>query len=222
MKIIGSDGSVPRLFETCAKEQGRYALHLIDAKERTVKGERFMRCAATDGRVVVRVDVPAGDDDTPGFIPVDAWKRAAKAQSKRGNIEEHVLDAEAAVTVSESKDTTSEFERPVDGDFPDYEKVIPEFLMKPHLGGYLEVSFNPLLLVKAAKAMGMLKGQECVTLRVPTDRTGKAIVGGPIGLLTMNDDAIGALMPISRDEALLATESLDPEFNAPAPDASKP
>ncbi len=119
-----------RLFDksrfAISTEETRYYLNGVYMHVADGEGGRVLRCVATDGHRLARIDaaLPEGADEMPGVIV----PRKTVAELKKlldGD------DAEIAVSVSETKvrfatPTIMLTSKVIDGTFPDYTRVIPQ------------------------------------------------------------------------------------------------
>lgn len=122
-------GMLRRLFDkskfAISTEETRYYLNGVYMHVADGEDGRVLRCVATDGHRLARIDapVPAGADNTPGVI----------VPRKTVNELRKLLDdddADIAVSVSETKIRFATPEitltsKVIDGTFPDYARVIP-------------------------------------------------------------------------------------------------
>ncbi len=119
-----------RLFDkskfAISTEETRYYLNGVYLHVADAEGSRVLRCVATDGHRLARIDapLPAGAEGMPGVI----------VPRKTVNEMRKLLDddeAEIAVSVSETKVRFATPEitltsKVIDGTFPDYSRVIPQ------------------------------------------------------------------------------------------------
>ncbi|MCP3969220.1 MAG: DNA polymerase III subunit beta [Rhodobacteraceae bacterium] len=118
-----------RLFDkskfAISTEETRYYLNGIYMHVAEVDGGKVLRCVATDGHRLARIDtdLPAGAQDMPGVIV---------PRKTVGELRKLLDDDEASIAVSVSE-TKVRFATPaitltskvIDGTFPDYTRVIP-------------------------------------------------------------------------------------------------
>ena len=116
-----------RLFDksrfAISTEETRYYLNGVYMHVADGEGGRVLRCVATDGHRLARIDaaLPEGADEMPGVVV----PRKTVAELKK------LDDAEIAVSVSETKvrfatPTIMLTSKVIDGTFPDYTRVIPQ------------------------------------------------------------------------------------------------
>lgn len=122
-------GDLKRLFEkskfAISTEETRYYLNGVYMHVAEGEGGRVLRCVATDGHRLARVDapLPAGAEDMPGVIV---------PRKTVGELRKLLDDDEMQIAVSVSE-TKVRFATPdisltskvIDGTFPDYTRVIP-------------------------------------------------------------------------------------------------
>jgi len=122
-------GTLKRLFEkskfAISTEETRYYLNGVFMHVATGEDGPVLRCVATDGHRLARIDapLPAGADDMPGVIV---------PRKTVGELRKLLDDDEAQIAVSVSE-TKIRFATPhitltskvIDGTFPDYARVIP-------------------------------------------------------------------------------------------------
>ncbi|MEJ2285496.1 MAG: DNA polymerase III subunit beta, partial [Desulfobacterales bacterium] len=118
-----------RLFDktkfAISTEETRYYLNGVYMHMAEAEGGRVLRCVATDGHRLARVDadLPSGAEDLPGVIV---------PRKTVGELRKLLDDDEAQIAVSVSE-TKIRFATPaitltskvIDGTFPDYARVIP-------------------------------------------------------------------------------------------------
>jgi len=156
----------------------------------------------TDSYKLLRIPVELDDDDTEGFVPIDAITTARKLKADR-------ITCNGSVRVVGADNVTAEYDRPDVGQFPSTDSLLD---VEPALyeGERWTIGLNPLFLLELA--MGM--GAETITLefaRASTNgRDSQApTVYGPSNLRPItvrpqnmlrgaepNSDAIGLLMPV--------------------------
>ena len=122
-------GTLRRLFDkskfAISTEETRYYLNGVFMHVAEAEDGRVLRCVATDGHRLARIDapLPEGAEEMPGIIV----PRKTVGELRKLLDDE---DAEIAVSVSETKVrfATSEItltSKVIDGTFPDYSRVIP-------------------------------------------------------------------------------------------------
>ncbi len=122
-------GVLRRIFDkskfAISTEETRYYLNGVYLHVAEAEGTRVLRCVATDGHRLARIDAPLPEaaGDMPGVIV--PRKTVGELRKLLDN-----ADAEIAVSVSETKVrfATSEItltSKVIDGTFPDYSRVIP-------------------------------------------------------------------------------------------------
>jgi len=123
-------GDLRRLFEkskfAISTEETRYYLNGVYLHVAEAEGGRVLRCVATDGHRLARVDaaLPAGAESMPGVI----------VPRKTVNELRKLLDDDAADIALSVSETKIRFATPeialtskvIDGTFPDYSRVIPQ------------------------------------------------------------------------------------------------
>ena len=122
-------GVLRRLFDkskfAISTEETRYYLNGVYMHSSERDGEKVLRCVATDGHRLARIDseLPEGADDVPGVIV---------PRKTVGELRKLLDDDEMSIAVSVSE-TKVRFATPeitltskvIDGSFPDYTRVIP-------------------------------------------------------------------------------------------------
>ncbi len=122
-------GLLRRLFDkskfAISTEETRYYLNGVYMHVAEVEGEKMLRCVATDGHRLARIDadLPDGAEDMPGVIV---------PRKTVGELRKLLDDDDAPIAVSVSE-TKVRFAAPgitltskvIDGTFPDYTRVIP-------------------------------------------------------------------------------------------------
>ena len=118
-----------RLFDKAkfaiSTEETRYYLNGVYMHVAQVDGQPMLRCVATDGHRLARIDapLPVGADEMPGVIV----PRKTVAELRKLLDDD---DTDIAVSVSETKvrfatPTLTLTSKVIDGTFPDYSRVIP-------------------------------------------------------------------------------------------------
>ena len=105
---------------------------------------------ASNGRMLVAIEVERGEGDVDGWVPIEALKAARKLGLAR---EERVLNCNGVCALANG----ASFPRQLAGAtsrFPDWRKVIPEGGSFPQTS----VAFNPEMLLDLAKALGSAEG----------------------------------------------------------------
>ena len=122
-------GALRRLFDkskfAISTEETRYYLNGVYMHVAEADGARVLRCVATDGHRLARIDadLPKGADEMPGVIV----PRKTVGELRKLLDDE---DADIAVSVSETKVRFATADitltsKVIDGTFPDYSRVIP-------------------------------------------------------------------------------------------------
>ena len=122
-------GDLARLIErtqfAISTEETRYYLNGVYMHVAQVDGQPMLRCVATDGHRLARIDapLPVGADEMPGVIV----PRKTVAELRKLLDDD---DTDIAVSVSETKvrfatPTLTLTSKVIDGTFPDYSRVIP-------------------------------------------------------------------------------------------------
>lgn len=177
-----------------AKDEGRYVLNAVRFEKKCSVVDDGPALVATDGKVLVVVPVTSADYDIEGPLPTDLLKQA-KARRGRDEIVVEARNGKASAVTS--KGDTLRMDRPVTGDFPRYDKVIPK-----HTSGWLRVALNPKLLLRLAQGLG---SEEVVHMRIqiPEGKGGQLLpekgVSAPILVSPAQEgpDSIGVLMPMT-------------------------
>jgi DNA polymerase-3 subunit beta len=119
-----------RLFDKAkfaiSTEETRYYLNGVYMHVAQVDGQPMLRCVATDGHRLARIDapLPVGADEMPGVIVPRKTVAELRKLLDDG-------DVDIAVSVSETKvrfatPTLTLTSKVIDGTFPDYSRVIPQ------------------------------------------------------------------------------------------------
>jgi hypothetical protein len=161
-------------------------------RSRRIHKEGFLE--ATDSYILARTSVELDDGDVEGLIPVEALERAR---------EKGLFTIDVGESVRVDRVT---FERPP-GTWPDVDKIIPgdDKIV-------IAVGLNAKFLMKLAEALGT-KGEVRLELSGEATRTKagrlqgvRVIPGEPIRVKTLDDNNVGALMPIKLSSYPLADE----------------
>lgn len=152
------------LHKAAATERGRYATESIHS---TKLENGKLRCAATNGRILARVDLAAAAEDVEGWIPTEAWQAGLKAASKDAAPS---LSANGTIAVRNKANTaTTHFDRPEGGEFPRYEELIPEGYRDAACKRFVRFALNPAYLLEVAQAIGQSEGAPGVTLHLQVE-----------------------------------------------------
>ena len=136
---------------------------------------------ATDGQIIACIPVlEVEDQDSGGMLPVEALKAATKGKSD----DNARLTANCDVKVTNGESTTT-FKRPVEGEFPKLEGIIPssndcEFAFR----------FSASLIARLSKALG----SDTLEFKVKTDDRNR--VTGTTRVEVPDSAAFGAIFPV--------------------------
>lgn len=175
----------PEIFSigTCAaRESTRYAINDV-LVERMDDGS--CRAVATDGRRLMVASWTDGDDwkafpaidgmdlqPEKGFrvlVPMYLWSEAAKLKTKIV-LDEHVVNGQIKMASVYAKRTTTITVPVVDGNFPKYEDIIPNYTIGENA---VEIGMTPNMLAECASTLGELATDEVfrgIRLVVPKDK----------------------------------------------------
>lgn len=160
------------------KEPGRYAMHLLK-----LEGAKLI---ATDGRRLVILPVERDEEDTDGFVTKAALLAACSASTEEHWLAELTATTELHAPLAKHRDP----DRPVDGEFPNYEGVVPKF--SPSEKGLASISFDARYLHEIAKCIAQNDKNPCVTITFDPKRPTAPILvtGAPNG-------GTAVLMPVT-------------------------
>jgi len=178
-------------------EETRYYLNGVYMHVAEVDGAKVLRCVATDGHRLARIDadLPEGAEEMPGVIVT------RKAIVELGKLLEGDSD-DIAVSVSETKIRFATPEvtltsKVIDGTFPDYVRVIP-------IGNERKMEVDAVELTKAVDRVATVSREisRAVKMTIDTDRL----------VLSVNDPEIGT----AQEELAVAygDDRLEIGFNA--------
>ena len=138
---------------------------------------------ATDGHKLVRIPVEVSTADTSGPVPLDAIKDARKRKLESAEI---VCNGDATLVDPNSGKHLAHYDRVDYGNFPDYERVLPDDSEKP----IASVLLNARYLLELAQALSVRRGEEpVVRLDIFDDSR-------PVRVVAENEpDRVGVVMP---------------------------
>jgi hypothetical protein len=165
----------------------------------------FLVATDTNCMAAIVCYIEEAPEDFKGVMIPAAWlARVYKERPKYGSLLELEIDLEAQ-TVSCQTTLGLLTERLVEGQFPQWKRVVPvsdDCLDEPSIAGLERQltearcqAYNPALLTKVSEAIGWTKGKYsgAVAMYLPTG-LGPALIFGP-GSGTPHTDAFGVLMP---------------------------
>ena len=190
-----------RLFDksefAASNEETRYYLNGVYMHVADTEGSKTLRCAATDGHRLARIDadLPEGSEDMPGVIV----PRKTVAELRKLLDDDEVA---IAVSISETKirfatPSVTLTSKVIDGTFPDYNRVIPDGNSRR-----MEVDAQEFAGAVGRVAAVSRERSRAVKLLIDEDRL----------VLSINDPEIGA----AEEELSVAygDEKLEIGFNA--------
>ncbi|MCC7172630.1 MAG: DNA polymerase III subunit beta [Planctomycetes bacterium] len=142
-----------------ARDVGRYAINGVLVEI----GEGRLRFVATDGRRLAMATRPLPDANFPvkkAIVPVKGLQECLKGTEGDTNVRVFVSD-DRVVFSSESCEVTT---KPVEGEFPDYQAVIP----REHKG---RVARERDALLGAIRKASVMAGDEMRSIRLQLDKT---------------------------------------------------
>lgn len=191
-----------KLEKVVSKDQSRPVLTRLYLRITGEGDERQGWLEGTDSYKLLRLPVDIDEDDTEGFIPIDAITTARKLKAD-------TMACNGSVRVVGADGVTAEYDRPADGQWVNADSLLD--VEPAQIDGYRwKIGLSPLLLLDLA--MGM--GAETVTLEFTATRPAPGPDGGNVSFAPSNlrpiqvrpqnmlrgadrnDDTIGLLMPV--------------------------
>ena len=143
---------------------------------------------ATDGHKLIRIPVEVSTADTSGPVPLDAIKDARKRKLESAEI---VCNGDATLVDPTSGKHLAHYDRVDYGNFPDYERVLPDDSEKP----IASVHLNARYLLELAQALSVRRGEEPV-VRLDIFDDSSAGISRPVRVVSEKEpDRVGLVMP---------------------------
>jgi len=188
--ILRSTTKMPEIWKAASTDKTRHVLNGVYYEITDGPEGKQGRLIATDGRKLVYVPCQYEDGDVPGIIPNDAMKEAYKQGKKLGIVSIKTFLPEG-YTVGKCKLQNAAEYSMIDGQFPKYEQVIPNFEGKKTI----KVCINPDFLIEISEAIG--KGNAAgTTLELSLNSDGEFDLGPIVVSCGTGDKTKAIVMPM--------------------------